>query len=60
MLTTKVTYALSFWIRDWIKTYKRNPSNEECYKYVVWKIGSNYKLSENDKIKIDAILIYNL
>ncbi len=57
MLTTKITFALSDWIREWIKQRDEAPSIENCIKYVEWKLG-NYELTESDKIKIETILLY--
>ena len=57
MLTTKITFALSDWIREWIKQRNEAPSIENCIKYVEWKLDK-YTLTENDKIKIETILLY--
>jgi len=57
MLTTKITFALSDWIREWIKERNEAPSLEICIKYVEWKLG-NYTLTESDRIKIETILLY--
>ena len=57
MLNTKVTYALADWIREWIKLSNESPSIENCIKFVEWKIGG-INLNENDKIQIEAILLY--
>ncbi len=57
MLNTKVTYALADWIREWIRLRNQSPSIEDCIKFVDWKIG-DYSLNENDKIQIEAILLY--
>tara|TARA_B100000945_G_C20160021_1_gene492712 strand:+ start:364 stop:558 length:195 start_codon:yes stop_codon:yes gene_type:complete len=57
MLNTKVTYALADWIQEWIRIRKQSPSIDDCIKFVDWKIG-NYVLNENDKIQIEAILLY--
>tara|TARA_Y100000589_G_scaffold330765_1_gene381500 strand:- start:888 stop:1076 length:189 start_codon:yes stop_codon:yes gene_type:complete len=57
MLNTKVTYALADWIREWIRVRNESPSIEDCIKFVDWKIG-DYSLNENDKIQIEAILLY--
>ena len=57
MLNTKVTYALADWIREWIRLRNESPSIEDCIKFVDWKIGE-YSLNENDKIQIEAILLY--
>ena len=57
MLNTKITFALADWIREWIKQRDASPSIEDCIKFVDWKIG-DYVLTENDKIQIEAILLY--
>ena len=57
MLTTKITFALTEWIREWIKYRNEAPPLESCIKYVEWKLG-NYILTETDKIKIETILLY--
>ena len=57
MLTTKITFALSDWIREWIKQRNEAPSLEKCIKYVEWKLD-NYTLTESDRIKIETILLY--
>ena len=57
MLNTKITYALADWIREWIKIRSENPSIDACIKFVEWKV-QDYKLTKNDKIQIEAILLY--
>ena len=57
MLTTKVTYALADWIREWRKCRNENPSIENCIKFVEWKI-ENYKLKDSDITIIESILLY--
>ena len=57
MLTTKVTYALADWIREWRKCRNENPSIENCIKFVEWKI-ENYKLKDSDVTIIESILLY--
>ena len=57
MLTTKITFALANWIRDWRKFRGKNPSIDECIKFVEWKL-EDYKLTDNDKIIIESILLY--
>ena len=57
MLTTKVTFALADWIREWRKCRNKSPSIEECVKFVQWK-WDDYKLSDSDKRIIESILIY--
>ena len=43
MLTTKITFALADWIREWRKYRDKNPSIDECVKFVLWKL-EDYKL----------------
>ena len=57
MLTTKITFALADWIREWSKCRDKNPSIDECVKFVEWKL-EDYKLSESDKRIIESILLY--
>ena len=57
MLTTKITFALADWIREWLKCRDENPSIDECVKFVQWKL-EDYKLSDSDKRKIESILLY--
>ena len=57
MLTTKITYALADWIREWRKCRKKNPSIEDCIMFVEWKL-ENYKLKDSDRIIIESILLY--
>ena len=57
MLTTKVTFALAEWIREWQKCRGKNPSIDECIKFVEWKL-QNYKISESDLRIIESILLY--
>ena len=57
MLTTKITFALSDWIREWRKYRDENPSIDECVKFVQWKL-EDYKLSDSDKRIIESILLY--
>ncbi len=57
MLTTKITFALADWIREWRKCRDKNPSITECVKFVEWKL-KDYKLSDSDKRIIESILIY--
>ena len=54
MLTTKITFALADWIREW---RDKNPSVDECVKFVQWKL-EDYKLSDSDKRIIESILLY--
>ena len=48
MLTTKITFALADWIREWRKFRDNDPSIDECLKFVEWKL-KDYKLSDSDK-----------
>ena len=57
MLTTKITYALSDWIREWRKLRKENPSLEDCIKFTEWKLD-NYSLTDSDKRLIETIFLY--
>tara|TARA_B100000963_G_C22020363_1_gene406780 strand:- start:128 stop:310 length:183 start_codon:yes stop_codon:yes gene_type:complete len=57
MLTTKITYELADWIREWIKNRDESPSIENCFKFVKWKSKID-ELTESDKLQIEAILIY--
>ena len=54
MLTTKITFALADWIRDWRKCRDKNPSIDGCVKVVEWKL-EDYKLFDIDKILIESI-----
>mgnify|MGYP001470184356 FL=1 len=57
MLSTKITYELADWIREWIKSRDESPSIENCFKFVEWK-SKIIVLTESDKLQIEAILIY--
>ncbi len=57
MITTKITFALADWIREWRKCRDNNPSIDECVKFVKWKL-EDYKLSDSDKRIIKSILLY--
>ena len=57
MLTTKITFALADWIREWRKCRKENPSLDDCIKFTEWKI-ENYELTDGDRIIIESILLY--
>ena len=59
MITTKITFALADWIREWRKCLDKNPSIDECIKFVQWKL-EDYKLSDSDKRIIESILLTNL
>ena len=43
MLTTKITYALADWIREWRKFRNEDPSLYDCIKFAEWKIGNYMK-----------------
>ena len=45
------------WIREQRKCQDKNPSIDECVKFVEWKLG-DYKLSDSDKRIIESILLY--
>ena len=57
MLTTKITFALADWIREWRKCQYKNPSIDVCVQFVEWKL-EDYKLSDSDKRIIESILLY--
>ena len=57
MLTTKITFALADWIREWRKSRDKNPSIDEFVKFVEWKF-EEYKVSDSDKRIIESILLY--
>ena len=57
MITTKITFALANWIREWRKCRDNYPSIDECVKFVKWKL-EDYKLSDSDKRIIESILLY--
>tara|TARA_B100000287_G_scaffold400587_1_gene419940 strand:- start:881 stop:1063 length:183 start_codon:yes stop_codon:yes gene_type:complete len=57
MLTTKITYELAEWIREWIKIKGESPTLEDCIKLVDYKTG-NYTLTDIDKINVETILMY--
>ena len=57
MLTTKITYALADWIRDWRKCRGESPSFEDCIKFTEWKLENN-ELSDSDKRIIESIYLY--
>ena len=57
MLTTKITYALADWIREWRKCRNEDPSLDDCIKFAECKI-ENYKLTDSDQIIIESILLY--
>ena len=57
MLSTKITFVLAELIREWRKCRDKNPSIDECVKFVQWKL-EDYQLSDSDKIIIESILLY--
>ena len=57
MLTTKITFALAEWIREWRKCRNTNPSVDECIKFAEWKL-EDYELTDSDKRIIESILLY--
>ena len=57
MLTTKITFALADWIREWRKCRHINTSIDEFIKFVECKFEV-YKLSDSDKRIIESILLY--
>ena len=57
MLTTKITFALAEWIREWRKCRNKNPSIEDCINFAQWKL-KDYKLTDSDKRIIESILLY--
>ena len=57
MITTKITYALADWIREWRKCRNEDPSLDDCIKFAELKI-INYKLTASDLMIIESILLY--
>ena len=57
MLTTKITFALADWIREWRKCRDKKLSIDECVKFVQLKLEDS-KLSDSDKRIIESILLY--
>ena len=57
MLTTKITFALAYWIREGHKCRAKNQFFAEYVKFVEWKF-EDYKLSDSDKRIIESILLY--
>ena len=57
MLTTKITYALADWIREWRRSRDEDPTLDDCIKFVEWKI-ENYKLTDSECIVVESILLY--
>jgi len=48
IITTKITFALPDWIREWRKCFDKNLSIDEFIKFVQSKV-EDYKLSDNYK-----------
>jgi len=46
MFTKKINFALADSIREWLKCLDKNPSVDECVKFVQWKL-EDYKHSES-------------
>ena len=57
MLTTKITFDLADWIREFRKCWDKNPSIEQCIKFIEWKL-EDYKISDSDRRIIESILLY--
>ena len=57
MLTSKISFALADWIREWRKCRDKNPSIDECIRFVEWKL-EDYKVTDSDKRIIESILLY--
>ena len=57
MLTTKITYSLADWIREWRKYRGKNPSLDDCVKFVEWNL-KDYDLTDGDKRLIETIFLY--
>ena len=53
----KKNFALADWTREWRKCRDKNPSIDECVKFVEWKL-EDYKLTDSDKRMIESILLY--
>ena len=56
---TKKTFALADWIKDWRKCRDKNPSIDECVKFVEWNLDY-YKVSDSNKRIIESICSMNL
>ncbi len=54
MLTTKINFALADWIREWRKCLDKNPSIDDCVKFVKRRLEV-YKLSDIDKRIIEGM-----
>ena len=59
MLTTKITFALADWIREWLKFLNKYPSIDDRIKFIEWKL-EDYKLTDSYKRIIVSILLYVL
>tara|TARA_Y100001968_G_C19251009_1_gene664388 strand:- start:78 stop:263 length:186 start_codon:yes stop_codon:yes gene_type:complete len=57
MLTTKITFELADWIKEWRKSRNESPSLDNCFQFVQWKM-ENYTLTTVDKLQIEIILLY--
>ncbi len=57
MLTTKITYVLANWIKEWRKCRNEDPTLDDCLKFVEWK-SDNYNLINSDWMIFEKILIY--
>tara|TARA_B100000925_G_C21599766_1_gene299919 strand:+ start:179 stop:361 length:183 start_codon:yes stop_codon:yes gene_type:complete len=57
MLTSKISFALADWIREWRKCRDKNPSLDDCIKFVEWKL-EDYRVTDSDKRIIESILLY--
>ena len=53
----KNNFSFADCIREWHQGWDKNPSIDECVKFVEWKL-EDYKLSESDKRIIESILLY--
>ena len=54
MLTTKITFALADWNREWLKSRGNIPTIDDFVKFAQRKL-EDYKLSDSDKRKIEAM-----
>ena len=58
MIDDKKAAALGKWIQQWKRTYKENPSLDECVTWFEWRF-MNKNLSKNDEESIKIILKFN-
>ena len=58
MIDDKKAAALGKWIQQWKRTYKENPSLEECVTWFEWRF-MNKNISKNDEESIKIILKFN-